>query len=339
MWYNTFFGNMPLPSSLSAKKLARFENDIEFNNNMSALLSLVCSIFKWEGLPDTCDPRALEAALLFRGCACIVPYGNGYTNMGAGPGGGFNIHGEYTTLWAYGWNGFSKQYQNYIPGAEITPELQDGPGGFQFGSEMETGILIRDNYWLHPYINDLLTGAKRLTDTMRRIDTTAYNLVWPGLFTVDDGQVNTVKALLQNHDDNVPIVIGRQSLDQLGVQKVDFGVQPETLKTLWDHYNYLYSNLMERFGINADPTTGKRERVNTMEVSANNSRIDLIRDDRLHSREKACRDMRELWGLDVSVDFDETITERAMETAEQLKSAIDSTPYNGNEEGGNYGMD
>lgn len=331
MWYNSFFGAMPIPKNLSQKKLARYEGDAEFYSTFASLLNLVTSIFKWEGLPDTCDSRSLEAALLFRGCACVVPYSEGYTNMGAAPGGGFNVFGEYTSFWAYGWNGYNKQYDNFISGAEFSPDLKKGPGGVAVPTR-ETGVFIRDNYYLLPYVNILITYAKRLADTMRRIDTTSYNLVWPGMFTVDDGQVNTVKLLLQNHDDNVPVVVGRQALDQIGMQKVDFGVSPESLTVLWNNYDRLMARLMEFFGIDSNPVQTKAERVNTLEVSSNDVRIELARDNRLHCRERACEDMRKLWGLDVSVYYDETIVEQAQETAQNLRDAGNRTPGTGSEE-------
>lgn len=328
MWYNTFFGQLPLPENLTAKKLARFENDQEFFITFGSLLNLVCSIFKWEGLPETCDSRALEAALLFRGCACVIPFEGGVTNAGAAPGGGFNVHGEYTTFCAYGWNGFNEQFNNFIPGAEISPDLKKGPGGHTMPSR-ETGVFIRDNYYLVPYINVLLNYSKRLVDTMRRIDTTSYNLVWPGIITASDGQVATVKSLIQQHDDNVPVVIGRDVLDNIGAQVISFGVQPQTLDALWDNYYKLYGRLMEFFGIDSDPTVGKAERVNTMEVSSNNVRIELARDNRLHAREKACEDMNKLFGLNVSVSYDETITEQAAQAAEDLRDAWNRTPGTG----------
>lgn len=331
MWYSSLFGGLPLPTNLTAKKLARYENDSEFLNTFMTLLNLVTSIFKWKGLPDTCDAQSLEASLIFRGCACIVPYGGGVTNMGAAPGGGFNVHRQYTQFWAYGWNGYTEQYRNYIPGAEDVPDLLESPGGVQTPRQ-ETGIFIRDNYYMHPYINTLILYSRRLAETMRRIDTTSYNLVWPGLFTVDDGQVNTVKKILADHDDNVPVVIGRKALDDIGMQKVDFGITPDSLQTLWNHYDRLMARLMEFFGIDSNPVQAKAERVNTLEVSSNDVRIELARDNRLHCRRLACDALRDLWGLDVSVDYDETIVERAADTAGQLADAAGRIPGSGSEE-------
>lgn len=331
MWFSTFFGEMPLPKNLSSTKLARLQNDREFFTTFASLLNLVCGIYVWEGLPDTCDPRSLEAALIFRGCACIVPYGGGVTNMGAAPGGGYNVHGEFTRFFAYGWNGFSHEYDNYIRGAEISPALATG-ADLDLQTR-EKGVFIRDNYFLMPYVEPLISYSKRLTDTMRRLDTTSYGLTWPAMFTVDDQQVNTVKLLLQKHDDNVPIVIGRKTLDQIGMQKVDFGISSDSLDTLWRNYDRLYGRLMEIFGIESNPTIGKAERVNTLETASNSVRTALTRENRLHCRERACEDINRLFGLNVSVRYDETVTERAYTEASQLYEMAKQQPGSG--EGGN----
>lgn len=328
MWYNYYFGGLPLPSQMSAKKLARYENDMEFFVTFGSLLNLVCSIFKWTGLPDTCNPRALEASLLFRGCAGVVPYGAGVTNMGASPGGGFNVHGEYTTFWGYGWNGFNKQYQSYIKGANVDSKLLEGPGGMD-APTAETGVFIRDNYYMTPYFYALVKYTKRLVDCMRRIDTTSYNLVWPGIITTADGQVNTVKSLIQAHDDNIPVVIGRETLDQLGTQVISFGVNPQTLVALWDTYYKIFGRLMEIFGIPSDPTAGKVQRVISMEVSSNDCRTALARDGRLEMRKKACEDMNALYGWNVSVEYNEEIALDAQKQAGQIFDSMIRTPGTG----------
>lgn len=334
MWFNTYFGELPLPSNMTAKKLARFQNDQEFITTFATLLNLVISIFKWEGLPDTINTMALESALLFRGCACFIPYAGGVTNAGAGPGGYMNLHGEYTSFWAYGWNGFNKQYDNYIPGSDAITELERGAGGMMPPAN-QTGVLIRDNYYMMPYIAPLVSYSKRLTDTMRRLDTTSYNLVWPVWVQVDDGQVNTAKTMIQQHDDNIPVVLGRHALDQMGMTGLNLGVNPVTLDTMWDHYNRLLGRLMEMFGIDSDPTTGKAERVTGMEVSSNSVRTELARDNRLHMREKALESAKALWPdtfANASVSYDETIIQRAAQAAGQLQDTINRTPGTGAED-------
>lgn len=327
-WYNMFFGPGPLPKNMSARKLARYETDNEWILTFATLLNLLCSIFKWEGFPDTVNVRALEASLIWRGCAAIAPYYGNYTNMGAGPSSGYNIHGEFTKFYGYGWNGYNQEYMNYLPGAEIIPELQKGAGA-DLGQNLQTGVLIRDNYNMFPMANVLIVYTKRLTDTMRRIDTVSYNLVWPGIIQVDDGQVNSARQMIQDHDDNLPVIIGRHALDQMGMTRIDLGARPETLSIMWEHYNRLYDRLMEIFGIEGNPTIGKAERVNTMETASNNMRTNLARDNRLHCREEAAERMNRLWGWNVSVSLDETIMQRVEETAAQLADAVDRTPGTG----------
>lgn len=331
-WYNQIFGPGPLPKNMTARKLARFETDGEFLLTFSTLLNLVTSIFKWTGLPDYVDPRTLELSLLWRGFAAIAPYHGLPTNMGAAPSSGFNVHGEFVRFFGYGWNGFSEEFENFLPGTDELPELQQGAEGMFAPTQKQTGVLIRDNYNGIPMVNAVFIYSKRLTDTMRRLDTVSYNLVWPTLLEVDDGQKATARQLIQDHDDNLPTIIGRQALDDIGLKGIDMGAKPETLGVMWGHYNRLMNRLMEIFGIQSDPTIGKAERVTTMETSANNARTGLTRDNRLHCRQTAAERMNQLYGWTVSVDYDENITENEYNDEQNLIEAANRTPGSGSDD-------
>lgn len=325
------YGPGMVPKNMTHRKLARLEDDAEYNLNVSTLINLCTSEFKWEGLPDTVDPRTLELALLCRAFAGVAPYYGNITNMGAYPSSGFNVHGNFVRFWAYGWNGYSKEYFNYLPGAEQIPELKNGPEGMFIDKGIETGVLIRDNYTCYPMVNIILLYAKRLTDTMRRIDSVSYNLVWPSIIEVNDGEESTARQMIKDHDDNLPTILGRERLDNIGIKAIDTGAKPETLTTMWQHFDRLMSRLMEIFGIESNPTIGKAERVNTLETQTNSVRTALARDNRLHCRKEAAERMNELYGWNVTVDYDETITERAYSAAQDLYDAAGRQPGSGSD--------
>ena len=76
MWIDAFYGGIPLPKNMSAKKLARLENDMEFLNTFADMFNSALNVFKWNGLPETCNERFLERSLLMRGSALIVKEGD-----------------------------------------------------------------------------------------------------------------------------------------------------------------------------------------------------------------------------------------------------------------------
>jgi hypothetical protein len=321
----------PATAPPSQKKLNKYINDLEFMCIFNQLLNMVLQMFKWEGLPDTCDSRDLETELLFRGSAAFIPLGDSFTNIGAAPGSGFNIHGDPLAFFAFGKNGYNKQYAAYIPGDNVA-ELQKGPGGNVPGIPSEVGVFVRDNNTLFPYVDILTLYAKRLADTVRRIDSISYNLVWPGILTCDDGQVETLKRLIARHDDNTPVVIGRDVLDQIGVQKIDIGVAPQSLEVMWRHYNNLFDKLMDLFGIQGNPVGNKAERTNTIESTATETSLALARDSRLHFRERAAAELSEVFGANVSVHYDENIEARAEMVKAQLAEAMHATPEDSHNE-------
>lgn len=326
-WYQNFLGDSVLPSGMTKSKLKKYQNNQTFLDILNPVINLILSIFKWDGLPETWNPRALEISLLWRAWACVIPYGNGTTNAMAGPGSGYNIHGEYTSFWAYGWNGFNRLFQNYIKGADISPELYKNATGL-LTNIPETGVLIRDNYMDYPMILTVIDYVERLAATMNRNDEALFFLVWPGIIEGTTSQKATVEALFQKHKEGVPLFVDRETLDSVGIKLMNFGVSPDASKTLWENYDRLFSQLMEFFGIESNPAANKAERINTMETSANNMRTALYRDNRLHCRQEAAERINKLFGLNISVDYDENIVQRVEEAKQQSFMAAAMTPDN-----------
>ena len=52
MWIDAFYGGIPLPKNMSAKKLERLANDMAFLKTFADLCNIALTVFKWHGLPE-----------------------------------------------------------------------------------------------------------------------------------------------------------------------------------------------------------------------------------------------------------------------------------------------
>ena len=141
LWYQYCFGNLPL-KNLNERKLAKYETDREFINNFQRLFNLSLNTFEWTGLPETCNERFLEMSLLLYGAAIIVEQEGAYINLAFAQGANINVYGEPMNGYGYGLNGFNKEYNLYIDGAEQSSVVVDGIA--QKGSKKYDAVMCRD---------------------------------------------------------------------------------------------------------------------------------------------------------------------------------------------------
>lgn len=287
MWFNTFFPFYTVPVG-SAKKLARYENDMEFQNTFFHYFNLAISTFKWDGLPETCNARYLETCLMLDGIAAFCKDAElGYLTLKASPvAQAYNLYGETDKIYGYGWNGFKREYTAYMYGSDNT---------------MAQAVLCRDNPECYPYVNHLLLYTNRLTSTMRSLDVAAKKLKVPYYITCDESQKSSVEKILNDVDDNKErIIVNRSTMDNV-FQVLPTRIDPSLLSVFWEHYENLEGQLKGLFGIESAVNQDKKERLITDEVNANNASTALSLQVRLAQRQQLCDTINKMWGLNVSV--------------------------------------
>nr|DAV47284.1 MAG TPA: upper collar protein [Caudoviricetes sp.] len=289
MWFNSFFPFYTVPVG-SAKKLARYENDMEFQNTFFHYFNLAISTFKWDGLPETCNARYLETCLMLDGIAafCKDPE-MGYLTLKVSPvAQAYNLYGETDKIYGYGWNGFMREYTAYMYGSDNT---------------MAQAVVCRDNPVCYPCVNHLLLYANRLTSTMRSLDVAAKKLKVPYYITCDESQKSSVEKILNDVDDNKErIIVNRSTMDNV-FQVLPTRIDPSLLSVFWEHYENLEGQLKGLFGIESAVNQDKKERLITDEVNANNASTALSLQVRLAQRQQLCDTINKMWGLNVSVSL------------------------------------
>ena len=288
MWLNTMFPFFTL-DSITSKKAAKYENDMEFQNVFYNLLNIALYSFSFEGLPKTCNERYFKLCLILHGSAALINDPElGFLSLGCTPmtAGDLNIYGEWPQINAYGWNGFNKTYSCYMYGVD---------------NKDAEAIICRDNDCMYPLVRTLLLYAKRLTDTMRTLDVTAKKLKTPYFITCDESQKTSIKKILDDIDFNKDSIIANRSTSPNEFNVLQTGVQPESVRVLWEHYNNLESEIRTILGINSAANLDKKERLVVDEAQANDILTDINIEYRLKSYERFCETANAMFGLNISV--------------------------------------
>lgn len=301
MWLSNMFPWFDY-NTLSKKKVALYENDIEFQNMFYNLLNILMYSFSIEGLPDSCNERFFKLNLIFNGYAALIKDPDlGYLSLGVRPtvnSSQLNIYGEYPDVMAFGWNGFNKQYTNYMYGTDNTDA---------------EAVICRDNDMMYPMINIIWMYAKRLTDTMRTLDITARKLKTPYFITCDEAQKSSIKKILEDVDFNQDSIIANRSTMPNEFNVLQTGVQPESVRVLWEHYSNLESEIRTFLGINSAANLDKKERLVVDEAEANDILTDINIQYRLKSYQQFCDTVNNLWGLNISFVSNIDIVEKQAE--------------------------
>lgn len=302
MWLSNMFPWFDY-NTLSKKKVALYDNNMEFQNMFYNLLNILMYSFSIEGLPDSCNERFFKLNLIFNGYAALIKDPDlGYLSLGVRPtvnSSQLNIYGEYPDVMAFGWNGFNKQYTNYMYGTD--------------NSDAEA-VICRDNEMMYPMINIIWMYAKRLTNTMRTLDITARKLKTPYFITCDETQKSSIKKILEDVDFNQDSIIANRSTMPNEFNVLQTGVQPESVRVLWEHYSNLESEIRTFLGINSAANLDKKERLVVDEAEANDILTDINIQYRLKSYQQFCDTVNNLWGLNISFVSNIDIVEKQAET-------------------------
>ena len=287
LWYG-IYGN--LPTDKTSKKLAKFQNDLEFQNTFNLLVNIVLNQFKWKNLPKTCDERFMEMSLLFR---CFTAFYKDENDIiwsySAGPGGKLTRYGYPSNGYLYALDGTTATCKFYWPFMDNTDA---------------NGVLCMDNKMNYQLLNYVIRGAERIADAKRALDVAANNSKRPFMFQGTEEQCNSIKSLYNDFSNNDPLLIVNEStLDSMktGIQPTSF--HDTTIKTLWDYYKNTFNDVLQTLGVQVNDNNDKKERMTTGEVAGNINYVLRTLDHRLEERKKFCDRVNEAFGLNISVDY------------------------------------
>lgn len=302
MWFDGVYGKLTLKGL--TKKLAKYDNNIEFINSYTHLVNLTLERFKWENLPDTCNPRFLELSLLLYGTACIVQYKEDeYINLATRVGGNFNIYGEPLEGFGYGMNGYIQPLKFYTD--SMDSNITRTGVGLTQDIKGYNAVLCKNNKQMIGFEPYIYNTARRVADLMRTMDVITKGLKSPVLIACPESAVNSFKEFISKTEENESFIITTRTMDSDQIKAFDMKQSPESLSILWQHRVNILNEYLEFIGINTLKQHEKKERLLVDEANANNQYInDNIRV-ALEERKIFCDRVNTAFNLNISVKLNE----------------------------------
>lgn len=301
MWYDIYWGRVPMLPKVKKSIQARVLNQQEFRNQFQTYLTLATNIFRWDGLPDTCDARMLERMLILNGTAVMVNINGAYLTLGAAPGFNLNVYGYPTKVWGWGYNGFNREFTAYIPGADVSHELVKSASGAIVG-EQPDAVICYDNAEGYPFVSYIIAASRRIADTLRAADVAVKTMKSPFLLTAEETTVKGIADIVEKYEDNNFVIIPTKGFSAESLKVWPTQTNPQLLDAYWQYKCNVADDLSYQLGLPNNPQADKHERLIVDEVNANNTSTGLNLQKRLEWRKKFCEQVNDLWGLNVSVE-------------------------------------
>lgn len=275
------FGCMPfdLPCftpKMPAGKMSRYLNSIQGLELYKRLSDIMMSRFKWEGLPDTCDERALEITLNYYGWALFFNDSDmGYMHTPCDLSGPYNVYYESINRHAYSYN-YNKDYT------------------------IDNSILIRGNTSMIPDYIILVNYVPKIANAIRSIDVHTETLKKPFFIECEEKERKSVQRALSDVADNDIAVIGRKAVDRMSSLNVlNTGIQCY-LTDMWANAQSYLQQCLNALGVD-NSFSSKKERMVQAEATGNDITIRHTLENELKCRQRACELINKMYGLNVSV--------------------------------------
>lgn len=267
------------------------------------LTELAISMFEWQNLPETVDQRFLEMCLFGDGmCVFFQDEVLGYLSLQCMIGGKLNVYRIPMERKAYATNGYQREL--------------DGTNS----------VIIFNNYLHTNSMLDVEMFSKRLYNLDRAIDVNANAQKTPVLIQCDESQRLTMKNLYKQYEGNEPFIFGSKGLDANGLKVLQTGA-PYVADKLFELKTQIWNEALTYLGI-SNINVVKKERMITDEVTRNQGGTVASRYSRLESRRQACKQINEMFGLNIWVDYREDFQDKE---EQQNENEEEEKEYRGGE--------
>jgi hypothetical protein len=257
-----------------------YMNNRTYLQYYNRLTELAISMFEWQNLPETVDQRFLEMCLFGDGmCVFFQDEVLGYLSLQCMIGGKLNVYRIPMERKAYATNGYQREL--------------DGTNS----------VIIFNNYLHTNSMLDVEMFSKRLYNLDRAIDVNANAQKTPVLIQCDESQRLTMKNLYKQYEGNEPFIFGSKGLDANGLKVLQTG-SPYVADKLYELKTQIWNEALTYLGI-SNINVVKKERMITDEVTRNQGGTVASRYSRLESRRQACKQINEMFELNIWVDYRE----------------------------------
>lgn len=256
-------------------------NNATYIQYFNRLVELSVSMFEWQGLPETVDPRYLELHLFQNGS--VVYFRDevmGDLCLDCIANGQFDVYGNPISRRAYS---SYNQYQKTLNESD--------------------SVIIWNNYLRQPSALDVKMFAKRLYNLDRIIDVNANAQKTPVLVQGTEKQRSTLINLYKEFDGNAPFIFGDKNLDLNSLRAISTNA-PYVADKVYQLKTQIWNEALTYLGI-SNLNIQKKERMITDEVQRNQGGTIASRYSRLEARREAVDKINRMFGTDISVDYRE----------------------------------
>lgn len=262
------------------------------------------SMFKYDGLPESIPQKWLEHYLLVNG-SCV-----------------FVMDGDELIVTTGGWGGLPDRY--YIPTEYIVSNPYVKESTRKTYTIGEDCVLIRNDVYATGIMPLLIRYCSQLVEndiTMNVADILARATL-------------TITALTDTDRQSVELWLKRIRRGEIGAigelpamtgnQDRSVNIQPfqstaSTLTDLIEYHQYLKAGLFNELGLNSNYNM-KRESINSNESQLNDDMLHPLIDDMLTMRREALEQVNEMFGTNITVDFNSAWKDNEIENEVAIES-------------------
>lgn len=260
-------------------------NNINYMRYFNNLTELAISMFEWQNLPPTVDPRYIELHLFQNGS--MIYFNDdviGNVCLDCLPNGNFDVYGNPVLRRAY------SSYNSY-----------------QRNLNEDNSVIIWNNYLRTNSITDIKMFSKRLYLLDRIIDVNINAQKTPVLVQGTEKQRLTLLNLYKEFDGNSPFIFGDKNLDLNALKCLNTGA-PYVADKLYQLKMQIWNEALTYLGI-SNINIQKKERLITDEVTRNQGGTIANRYSRLQARREAVDKINAMFGTNIRVDYREDLQE------------------------------
>ena len=278
-------------------------NSEVFWYNFNRLKLKAISMFEWVNLPKEIDERYLELMLCQNGYVCffkdqLVPDVDTYFALQCTLGGRFNVYNIPTV------------YQIYTA------------SGYNTRRTAEDSVIIYNNLLHSPTVPLLMYHAYNIANVERTIEINLNQLKRPYIFLVPENQRYTFIKLVNDIKNNQDVIIGNKDLNLDNLNPINT-ITPNNTLDLYTLKKRYYNEALTDMGIN-NLNVDKKERLVSDEVSSNDEDVLINRNSMLYARKMACKQINDMFGLNIDVKFRNDFMEEQKEDFEDIEVVEDN---------------
>lgn len=253
---------------------------------LNRLTELAMAMFEWKNLPDTIDWRFLEYILYYNGQILFFkdPNMDEYVVTKCALSGKMNFYRVPNRRRAYADNGYQKEFNE------------------------KNSIVIYNNMLRLPSYPAMMFYARKLWEVDRIIDINIKAQKTPVLILADEDERLTMKNVYMQYDGNQPFIFGSKNMglaDNIKVLKTD---APYLADKLMTHKNQIWNEALTYLGI-SNLNVQKKERLISDEAIRSMGGTIASRQSRLEMRREAAKQINDMFGLNIEVNYREDYRE------------------------------